>query len=310
MEMSRKNERNGEVRAEFSTAHHRVAWPLLAGMLVVAILLAGCSGNASTGNSRSGSEGEEQGSLKGAGAFSSNAPGSCSDKWVNSAVHAVTGVAPQGKVCDIYLYNNGSWSSYDQLEGAVRTRMSECSDRWVTQALIEVYGRGGYDKSVQCTINRYGGGQWNGYADLKAKVSRSMMCRDPWVGQAVFFATGRNPVGTGLTSRSSAGECNIYLYGSGRWSSFSGLQSEAQKTHANLLNANRMIDASGNFKNRSTGVTIHAADKGMIDLANSSSFANGQGQVIANGAGNVIANGAGNVIAVGAGNVIANGAGN
>lgn len=305
MKTSREIERNGEGRAEHPVAPRRrwLAWSTAAVFAVLAsVLLVGCAGGGEQGSVEAGGD-------AGAAAFSANAPGGCSDKWINSAVYAVTGVAPQGKVCDIYLYNNGSWSSYDQLEGAVRTRMSECSDRWVTQALVEVYGRGAYDRNTQCTINRYGGGQWSSYADLKTKVEKSGMCRDPWVGQAVYFATGRNPVGVGTTTRSTSGECNIYLYGNGQWSSFSGLVNEARKTHTNLRNAGRQIDASGNFKTTS-GTTIHTADKGYIDLANSSSYANGRGQVIASGAGNVIASGAGNVIASGAGNVIANGAGN
>ncbi|MDE2227802.1 MAG: hypothetical protein KGL11_02020 [Alphaproteobacteria bacterium] len=43
-------------------------------------------------------------------------------------------------------------------------------------------------------------------------------CKDPWVTQAVQQVTGRSPNGSG-----DNGECNIYRYGGGHWSSYSDL---------------------------------------------------------------------------------------
>jgi hypothetical protein len=48
--------------------------------------------------------------------------GACSDPWVTQAVTRVLGRPPASSgapECDIYLYKNGHWSSYNDLLGAV-----------------------------------------------------------------------------------------------------------------------------------------------------------------------------------------------
>lgn len=71
-------------------------------------------------------------------------------------MYETTRVAPVGKVCNIKLYNNGSWGSYDQLVGCVNRTMSTCRNKWVTQAFIEVTGR--VPSQAECDIKRYGNG--------------------------------------------------------------------------------------------------------------------------------------------------------
>ena len=48
----------------------------------------------------------------------------CRDPWINNAYKDVAGRSPVGEYeggeCNIRLYNNGSWSSYDELKGHVR----------------------------------------------------------------------------------------------------------------------------------------------------------------------------------------------
>ena len=48
----------------------------------------------------------------------------CRDPWINNAYKDVAGRSPVGEYeggeCNIKLYNNGSWSSYDELKGHVR----------------------------------------------------------------------------------------------------------------------------------------------------------------------------------------------
>ena len=48
----------------------------------------------------------------------------CRDPWINNAYKDVAGRSPVGEYeggeCNIKLYNNGSWSSYDELKGLVR----------------------------------------------------------------------------------------------------------------------------------------------------------------------------------------------
>lgn len=95
-------------------------------------------------------------------------------------------------------------------------RSGPCSDSWINGAFVDVFGR--LPGSAECSVNRYGGGSWSSYEDLKAKVMHAAVCPDPWVGQAVFEVTRR---------RAQGNECNINLYGA--WSSYPDLRSKVQR---------------------------------------------------------------------------------
>ena len=97
---------------------------------------------------------------------------------------------------------------------------AQCSDQWITRAVREVYSRA--PQSAECNINRYGGGQWGSYDQLKRYVQLQYACSDPWIGQAVSEAFGRPPRGSG-----SSGECNKYLY-TAAWSNYPDLKTRVQ----------------------------------------------------------------------------------
>src|SRR4051812_39918181 len=103
---------------------------LAASVAVLALVLgiAGCNGSSSD---KSGT-----GPSGGAGLASYPTNG-CSDPWVTQAVGETTGITPVGNVCNIYLYNCGSWSDYAHLKSYVASVMRTCGDRWVTQAFIQ-----------------------------------------------------------------------------------------------------------------------------------------------------------------------------
>ncbi|MDZ8084798.1 MAG: hypothetical protein RMY16_04250 [Nostoc sp. DedQUE12b] len=53
------------------------------------------------------------------------------------------------------------------------------------------------------------------------------VCNDPWVTGAVSQVAKRSPLGQG-----NRGECNIRLYGNGRWSNFPDLLNKVKKAFA------------------------------------------------------------------------------
>lgn len=96
-----------------------------------------------------------------------------------------------------------------------------CKDPWVTRAVRQVTGKPprGQDDRGECNIRLYGS-HWSSYEDLVKKVKEAFasftpgVCRDPWVTDAVKEVTKRPPKGYG-----EIGECDMYLYGNGHWSS-------------------------------------------------------------------------------------------
>ena len=180
-----------------------------------------------------------------------------------------------------------------------------CRDPWVTRAVTQVTGHapnGSYE-SGDCSITNYGGGHWSSYPDLVNKVrahfgmqsSANGVCHDPWVTSAIKQVMGRAPNGSG-----NSGECNIYRYGGGHWSSYGDLVSKVKIAFGMVP---KMDNAPGQYgANSRIHISPNANSAGVI--------AAGGGNVIAPGGGNVIAPGGGNVIAPGGGNVIAAGGGN
>jgi hypothetical protein len=178
--------------------------------------------------------------------------GECADPWLTDAIWEVTGRAPEGEdydgECDIYRYNDGAWSSYEELVGYVEAELGgddnggwsgECADPWLTDAIWEVTGRApaGEGYEGECDIYRYNDGSWNSYDELVGYVEdvligdqdsddssdgdRSVLsvdeegvCADEWLTEAIWQVTGRAPDGSGTT-----GECDPTRYNGGSWSS-------------------------------------------------------------------------------------------
>lgn len=108
--------------------------------------------------------------------------GACRDTWINNAYRDNGLGQPSGNdnrgECNVKLYGNGSWSSYDDLKGKVRAYRNtsypsgQCRDSYITQAYTQAQGRApnGKAESGECDMYLYGNGQWSGLEDLKTKV--------------------------------------------------------------------------------------------------------------------------------------------
>lgn len=109
-------------------------------------------------------------------------------------------------------------------------------------------------------------------------------CRDPWVTQAVRQVQGREPSGQG-----ELGECNIMLYGNGRWSSYQDLLAKVQARYPRMQSGGGIAGSALAPSYRPTP-------------------GNGAG-IVGAGAGNIVGAGAGNIVGAGAGNLVSPGGG-
>lgn len=276
--------------------------------------------------------------------------GKCGITDISMAIMEVTGQLPKNSTdledpgqlgskyfsgngqCESTLYYNGgaAFGGYDSVKTAVRARATstkQCGDSLITTAYQRMTGWNPLPDNPtslyfnECDIQRYNGGQWGSFADLKNYVHHSWRCEHPWIGQAYAKDFARKANGRG-----SAGECSEMLYGrisTGTWSAspdpntFQTMRNRVAGVSNALTNQGWSFSQSGGGDMRNIngrfapgGSVLIKSSNGVIATGAGNVIANGAGNVIANGAGNVIAVGAGNVIAVGAGNVIANGAGN
>ena len=144
-------------------------------------------------------------------------------------------------------------SSAAALALATPAEAQGCTDAWVTQTIREVYQRApnGSGNSGECNVNRYGGGKWNSYDQLKRYVSYQYLCQDPWIAQAVYDAHGRTPRGSGTT-----GECNPYLYGNS-WSGYPALKTLVQGSITTLAAQSITFSNAGSLM--SNGVVLDFA---------------------------------------------------
>lgn len=117
---------------------------------------------------------------------------SCSDSGISKAIISVTGRAPRGLEdqgeCNPMLYGKGKWKDYEDLQDKVRKtlvakpfRAGECRDAEVGRAVKDVRAAMGMDSTPsgmgelgECNSSLYGNGHWSSYADLKAKVSKTL----------------------------------------------------------------------------------------------------------------------------------------
>lgn len=198
------------------------------------------------------------------------------DPWIVSIYKQLYNRQPSSEECSIKNYNNGSWSSYQQLTGYVKNFQNSKSlqkspatvsakvsgDPWITQVYKSKYNR--MPNSWEFNIRNYNNGSWGSYDDLSNYITE-------------FQNSLRN---------------------------------------GNILIETAIIDQNKNlvvFKKNgiSIGVNLLSNKDGQILAAGSANVvAAGGGNVVAAGGGNVVAAGGGNVVAAGGGNVIAAGGGN
>ncbi len=191
------------------------------------------------------------------------------------------------------------------LSAAAVAQGGSCHDPWINQAYNRLYHRApnGTGVSGECNINLYGHGHWSSFQDLENKIRASKAspangpCRDPWINQAYNQLYHRAPNGSGVS-----GECNIYLYGHGHWSSFQDLE-------------NKIRMQTVRFHVGSNGALLNWRNQVLVPPGQFSLSLNGRliqpraGQVIAVGSGALVSPGNSNIIAVGSGSIIAVGSG-
>lgn len=197
------------------------------------------------------------------------------DPWIVSIYKSLYQRTPTAQECNIKNYNNGSWSSYQQLTDLIKsyqnkTKSSSTSsvtasitgDQWITQIYKELYNR--QPNSWEYNINNYNNGSWNSYQQLKDFIQQ-------------FQKSLRD----------------------------NGISIETA-----ILNNNHNLVV---FKKNGTnvGVNLLSNQGGYVVAAGGANvIAAGGGNVVSAGGGNVVAAGGANVVAAGGGNVIAAGGGN
>lgn len=150
------------------------------------------------------------------------------DPWIVQIYKNEFGREPNATECNIKNYNNGSWSSYDQLKGYIRqyktqttaaTPSTSC-DAWIIKAYQELYRR--TPSATECNIRNYNNGSWNNYNELVNYIKRynsqaaapATSC-DPWIVDIYKKEFGREP---------NATECNIRNYNNGSWANYDQLK--------------------------------------------------------------------------------------
>lgn len=102
---------------------------------------------------------------------------SCRDPWVTAALRAIGKGGPgdtgNSGLCAVDRYHAGHWSNQGELNDLVKQSFI-CNDPWIGEVYAEPalgFSRpNGSGSSGECSPALYGGGHWNGYDDLRAKI--------------------------------------------------------------------------------------------------------------------------------------------
>lgn len=215
---------------------------------------------------------------------SSTASAQSCDPWIVSIYKTLYQKAPSSEECNIKNYNNGSWSSYQQLTDLIKNYQSKIKssksstvinasitgDPWITAIYKELHNR--QPNSWEYNIRNYNNGRWQSYQELKGYVNQ--------------FQKSLKDNGITIETAVLNNESNLVAF----------------KKNGEPIAVNILSNKGGNV--------IAAGGGNVIAAGGGNVIAAGGGNVIAAGGGNVIAAGGGNVIAAGGGNVIAAGGGN
>ena len=115
---------------------------------------------------------------------SSAASAQSCDPWIVSIYKTLYQKAPSSEECNIKNYNNGSWSSYQQLTDLIKNYQSKIKssksstvinasvtgDPWITAIYKELHNR--QPNSWEYNIRNYNNGTWRSYQELKGYVSQ------------------------------------------------------------------------------------------------------------------------------------------
>ncbi|HEY0667962.1 MAG TPA: hypothetical protein VGD22_07290 [Sphingobacteriaceae bacterium] len=104
------------------------------------------------------------------------------DPWIVSIYKQLYNRQPSADECNIRNYNNGSWSSYQQLTGFIKGYQSSRSggsssalspsmvtgDPWIMEIYQKTYGR--RPNSWELNIRNYNNGSWSSYDELAGYI--------------------------------------------------------------------------------------------------------------------------------------------
>ena len=184
-----------------------------------------------------------------------------------------------------------------------------CRDPWVTSAIRQVTGHlpTGSGDYGDCSTYNYGHGHWSSYADLVAKVragyprAQPMVrsagnCRDPWVTQAIRQVTGHSPTGSG-----DSGDCSVYRYGNGHWSSYADLVNKVRSGYPGATASAVNGTARPGYQARPMIPNSSLANRraGIVSTAGGNVIGNNRSGLISQDGGGLRGNG---IVAQGAGN--------
>jgi hypothetical protein len=245
------------------------------------------------------------------------------DPWIIQIYKQLYNTAPTAEECNIRNYNNGSWGSYDELTGFIKTYKSRQSsakttgttsttcDPWIVQIYQQEFRR--VPTAEECNIRNYNNGSWSSYADLTSHIkaynnrassnpSSSVAVKtvqlegDPWIFRAYRELYRREPV---------AFELNVNNYNGGKWTSYPQLKRYVAEFQSSLKKQNaqiRTIETENG--NQLTGLYLNGEQVAVALISK-----NG-GNVVAAGGANVVSAGGANVVAAGGMNIISPGGGN
>lgn len=103
------------------------------------------------------------------------------DPWITAIYKQLYNRQPTSSECNIQNYNNGSWSSYQQLTDYIKSYQSARSgpkltsslvsgDPWIMEIYQKLYGR--RPNSLELNIKLYNNGNWSSYEQLTSFIQQ------------------------------------------------------------------------------------------------------------------------------------------
>jgi hypothetical protein len=253
------------------------------------------------------------------------------DPWIVQIYKQQYNTSPTAEECNIRNYNNGSWNSYDELVGYIKSYKSRQAaakvpaaaaqncDPWIVQIYQQQYHRN--PTAEECNIRNYNNGLWSSYADLTnyiksynnrvagnsgstAVVKTVKLEGDPWIFRAYRELYRRAPV---------ALELNVNNYNGGKWTSYSQLkhyvaefQSSLKKQKAEI----RTVETTNGYELTGLYLNGEQVAVALISKNGGSVVAAGGANVVSAGGANVVSAGGANVVSAGGANVVSGGGAN
>ena len=239
------------------------------------------------------------------------------DPWIVSIYKQLYNRQPTAQECNIRNYNNGSWSSYQQLTDLIKGYQSSnnqsapAGDPWIIDIYKKLYNRA--PNASELKVSNYNNGSWSSYQQLTELIkdyqnrlnSRTApaVAGDPWIIDIYKKVYGRSP---------NAAELRISNYNNGRWSSYEELKGYIQQ-YQNSLRANNIRRERPGAPGNGSGLggnVIAPGGANVVSPGGGNVVSPGGANVVSPGGANVVSPGGANVVSPGGGNVVSPGGGN